>query len=347
MATTEEPLLKRIAPADVPAVRRCPVDKKARVVAEAIVEAVRAEGETALRRYAEQFGELQAGASLVLTRDVELKKAYDEISQEEREMLERTAERIRAFALAQKGALTEVTVPIPGGEAGHTVEPVEVAGCYAPGGRYPLPSTVLMTAVTARAAGCRRVIVASPRPSNITLAAAYVSGADVLLPIGGAHAIAALAYGAGPVEACDAVVGPGNMFVTAAKSLVAGSVAIDMLAGPSEVLVIADESADAAVVAADLLAQAEHDPSASCYLISTSAQLAEAVEAEVAKQLAVLPTREIAAQALANGSYSVVVDDLDAAAAISDRNAPEHLELHVTDPMALKAKLKHYGGAMP
>lgn len=337
------PLLARVAPCDVPRVRRNPVDKKALAAAEVIVEAVREDGEAALRRYAMQFGELQEGAPLVFTRDAELREAFDKISQEERDCLERTAERIRTFALAQKGALTEVTVPIPGGEAGHTVEPVEVAGCYAPGGRYPLPSTVLMTAVTARAAGCKRVIVASPRPARITLAAAYVAGADVLIPVGGAHAIAAMAYGAGPVEACDAVVGPGNMYVTAAKSLVAGSVAIDMLAGPSEVLVIADETAKPAVVAADLLAQAEHDPSASCYLISTSASLADAVEAELGTQLAALPTHEIARLALKN-SYAVVVDTLDEAVAISDCNAPEHLEIHVADPMALKRKLKHYGG---
>jgi len=248
------------------------------------------------------------------------------------------------FAEAQRAALTEVTIPIPGGEAGHTVEPVEAAGCYAPGGRYPLPSTVLMTAITARAAGCKRVVVASPRPTRITLAAAYVAEADCLMPVGGAHAIAALAYGAGEVlTACDAVVGPGNAFVTAAKSLVAGSVAIDMLAGPSEVLVIADATADASVVAADLLAQAEHDPSASAYLICLSEDFAAAVDRELSAQLAKLSTREIATQALQN-SYTVVVGTLDDAVEISDRLAPEHLEIHVAEPMALKKKLKHYGG---
>lgn len=343
MVTADQPLLRRLTREEVPPQRRNPVDKKALGVAETIVEAVRIDGEKALRKYAEQFGELSAGAPLAYTRDVELKAAFERISVEQQEMLSRTAERIRAFALAQRASLTEVTVPIAGGEAGHTVEPVEVAGCYAPGGRYPLPSTVLMTAVTARAAGCRRVVVASPRPSDLTLAAAYVAHADELYPVGGAHAIGALAYGAGPVAQCDAVVGPGNVYVAAAKSLVAGAVAIDMIAGPSEVLVIADEHASAPVVAADLLAQAEHDPSASAYLISTSAALADAVEAELGTQLAVLPTAPIARQALGN-SYCVVVDSLDEAAALSDANAPEHLELHVREPMALKAKLKHYGG---
>ena len=336
-------MLRRIAASEIPSVRRNPVETQARATAEEIVNAVRDEGEAAVRRYAERFGELTPGAPLILTRDVELKAAYEEISQAERDCLERTAGRIRAFALAQKGALTEVTVPIPGGEAGHTVEPVEVAGCYAPGGRYPLPSTVLMTATTARAAGCRRVIVASPRPSKITLAAAYVAEADVLIPIGGAHAIAALAYGAGPVEGCDAVVGPGNAYVTAAKSLVAGSVAIDMLAGPSEVLVIADDTADAATVAADLLAQAEHDPSAIPNLICTSDAIADAVDGHVRSQLAVLPTAAIASVALKNG-FVVVVPTVEEAAEISDRLAPEHLEIHVADAMGLKRRLKHYGG---
>uniref|UniRef100_A0A7S3B8R2 Histidinol dehydrogenase n=1 Tax=Haptolina ericina TaxID=156174 RepID=A0A7S3B8R2_9EUKA len=338
-----ELLLKRIKAEDVPGVRRNPVDKKARAIAEPIVEAVRLGGEAALRQYAEQFGELAPGASLIFTREKELKAAYDSISQEVRDVLERTAARIRAFAQAQCNSLIEVTVPIPGGEAGHTVEPVEVAGCYAPGGRYPLPSTVLMTAVTARVAGCKRVIVSSPRPTDVTLAAAYVAEADYLVPVGGAHAIAAMAHGAGPIEACDAIVGPGNAYVTAAKSLIAGSVAIDMLAGPSEVLILADHTADAAVVAADLLAQAEHDPSSIPSLICTSAAFADAVDEQVRSQLAVLPTRDIATEALKNG-YCVVVGSVHEAAEISDRLAVEHLEIHVENPMELKKRLKHYGG---
>ncbi|KAL1525814.1 hypothetical protein AB1Y20_020653 [Prymnesium parvum] len=335
-------MLKRIAPAEVPSVRRNPIDKQARAIAEPIVEAVRAEGEPALRRYAEQFGELAPAAPLLLPRSA-LLAAYERVSPDVRGCLERTAARIRAFAEAQVGSLSEVTVAIPGGQAGHTVSPVEAAGCYAPGGRYPLPSTVLMTAVTARVAGVRRVVVASPRPADVTLAAAYVAGADALLPAGGAHAIAALAYGAGPLAPCDAVVGPGNAFVTAAKALVAGSVAIDMLAGPSEVLVVADGTADAAIVAADLLAQAEHDPSAIPSLICLSESFADAVDAELREQLAVLPTREIAEAALKNG-YTVVVETIDEAADIADRLAVEHLEIHVANAMELKARLKHYGG---
>jgi len=336
------PLLRRLAVSEVPAIRRDPVDPKAREIAEPIVEAVRVEGEPALRRYAEQFGELRPGAKLIYQRD-DLKAAWDGIGDDERACLLRTMQRIRAFAAAQKATVREMSVQIPGGKAGHTVSPVEAAGCYAPGGRYPLPSTVLMTATTARVAGCSRVVVASPRPTQMTLAAAFIAEADILIPVGGAHAIAALAYGAGPIAACDAVVGPGNMFVTAAKSLVSGRVAIDMLAGPSECLVIADDAAKPALVAADLLAQAEHDPSALPALICLSDAFAEAVEKEVAQQLAVLPTSEIASQSLKNG-YTVVVPTIDAAAELSDRLAVEHVELHTEDHMELMHKLKHYGG---
>eukprot|EP00316_Scyphosphaera_apsteinii_P011583 CAMPEP_0119323198 /NCGR_PEP_ID=MMETSP1333-20130426/60256_1 /TAXON_ID=418940 /ORGANISM="Scyphosphaera apsteinii, Strain RCC1455" /LENGTH=737 /DNA_ID=CAMNT_0007330591 /DNA_START=15 /DNA_END=2228 /DNA_ORIENTATION=+ len=335
--------LRRLAAAEVPSVRRDPVDPQARAVAEPIVEAVRNEGEAAVRRYAEQFGELKPGAPMLLHREVELKAAWDAITPEQRLCLIRTQIRVQAFAKSQLTCTTEVTVPIPGGQAGHTVAAVDAAGCYAPGGRYPLPSTVLMTAVTARVAGCTRVVVASPKPSPVTLAAAYIAEADVLLPIGGAHAIAALSYGLGELLApCDAVVGPGNMYVTAAKSLVAGRVAIDMLAGPSECLVIADDRAKPTIVAADLLAQAEHDPSALPALICLSEAFADKVDDELATQLEALPTRDIAQQALQNG-YAVVVPDLSSASEISDRLAVEHVELHVEDAMGLAKTLKHYG----
>ena len=333
-------LLKRLKPGEVPLIRRDPVDARARAIAEPIVEAVRTEGEVAVRRFSEQFGDIPQGAKLVYGQS-ELRDAYDALDAEQRMMLERTAARIRSFAAAQRESITEVTVPIPGGEAGHTVAACEAAGCYAPGGRYPLPSTVLMTAVTARIAGCKRVVVASPKPSNVTLAAAYVAQVDMLLPIGGAHAIAALAYGAGSLlEPCDAVVGPGNMYVTAAKSLVAGRVAIDMLAGPSECLVLADEDASPAVVATDLLAQAEHDPAAIPALVCLSESFAAAVDVELASQLKVLPTAETAVQALKNG-YAVVVESVAAGAEMCDRLAIEHLELHVANAPAVAKTINH------
>ena len=336
-------MLKRLKPEEVPYIRRDPVDVKARSVAEPIVEAVKNEGEAALRRYAEQFDGIAPGGKLIISQE-ELKAAYNSLPEAQRAMLERTAARIRAFAAAQRESIQEVTIGIPGGEAGHTVAAVEAAGCYAPGGRYPLPSTVLMTAVTARVAGCKRVVCCSPRPSNVTLAAAYVAKVDIFLAVGGAHAIAALAYGAGALlEPCDAVVGPGNMFVTAAKALVAGRVAIDMLAGPSEVLVLADEKANPVTVARDILAQAEHDPVAIPAVICLSERFAAAVDAEIAKQLKTLPTADIASQSLKNG-YTVVVDSVAAGAEMCDRLAIEHLELHVEDAMKVAKTINHYGG---
>eukprot|EP01116_Phalansterium_solitarium_P019845 TRINITY_DN5696_c0_g1_i1.p1 TRINITY_DN5696_c0_g1~~TRINITY_DN5696_c0_g1_i1.p1 ORF type:complete len:904 (+),score=412.83 TRINITY_DN5696_c0_g1_i1:4982-7693(+) len=274
----------------------------------------------------------------------ELKAVFDSLPIEQQQVLQRTAHRVRVFAQAQRDSVSDLVVPVEGGKAGHDVVPVERAGCYAPGGRYPLPSSVLMTAITARVAGVKSVYVASPRPAAVTVAAAYVAGADALIRIGGPQAIAALAYGAGEIEPVDCIVGPGNKFVTAAKQLVNGLVKIDMLAGPSECLVIADHTADPAIVAADLLAQAEHDPDARPLLISIGDRgLAERVDAELRRQLAVLPTRDVAAQALKNG-YAVLVKDIAEAVVVSDKIAAEHLELHVAQPQHLQRLVHNYGG---
>src|SRR2546426_7755680 len=214
--------------------RRRPDAVSRRALAEAapIVDAVRTGNEAALREYAERFGDVRPGAPLFHERAA-LGQALALLPAGDRARLERVAERIRRFAEAQLRALCPVVVPVPGGVAEHRIAPVERAGCYAPGGRYPLPSSVLMTAVTARVAAVRDVWVASPKPQLLTLAAAAVAGADGVLAAGGAQAIAALAYGAGPIASCDVIVGPGDRYVTAAKQLVAGAVAIDLLAGPS------------------------------------------------------------------------------------------------------------------
>ena len=234
----------------------------------------------------------------------------------------------------------------------HTQLQPKAAGCYAPGGRYPLPSSVVMTCVTARAAGCQTVVLASPRPSPITMAAAHVCQADIFLRVGGAQAIATMAYGIphsnphGPVvPSCDVVVGPGNQWVTAAKSMVQGYCGIDMLAGPSEVLVIADETADARVVAADLIAQAEHDVVARAILVSDDVTLVQRVEHEVATQIATLPepNRSTAQQAFAQ-SFAVLCRDLDECIAVSDDIAPEHLEIQTRSAMEVGMRCQNYGG---
>ncbi len=335
-------LLKRISAADAAALpRREAVSPDALAAVASIVADVRREGETALRRHGERLGDLAPGEPLVRGK-LELLAAFNALPEADRELLERTAARIRAFAGAQKQALRDASLDVPGGRAGHRVAPVRSAGCYAPGGRFPLPSSVLMTAVTARVAGVASVWVASPRPAAVTLAAAAVAGADGFLACGGAQAVAALAYGAGPVPACDVVCGPGNRWVTAAKKTVSGDVAIDMLAGPSELVVVADGSADPAVLAADLLAQAEHDDDALPILVALDAGLADRVEAEINRQLETLPTAPTARKAIANG-FSVVVDGLDAAAALCDRLAPEHLELVVRDAGAAAPRFSGYG----
>jgi histidinol dehydrogenase len=334
-------LLSRRSVAELVSRRAAAVPAEAFAVAVPIVEAVRARGEAALREYAERFADVAAGGPLFLERAT-LDRALVGLPPSDRARLERVAERIRAFAEAQKRALAAVTLTVPGGSAGHWIAPLERAGCYAPGGRYPLPSSVLMTAVTARAAGVKEVWVASPKPGPMTLAAAAIAGAEGVLAAGGAHAIAALAFGAGPVPPCDVIVGPGNRYVTAAKQLVGARVAIDMLAGPSELVVFADASASPTVIAADLLAQAEHDPDALPVLVTLDPTHLDRVETELARQLADLPTGEVARAALANGGV-VVVATLEEGIAACDALAPEHLELCLRDATAVAPRLAHFG----
>ncbi|MCG6948217.1 MAG: histidinol dehydrogenase [Acidobacteria bacterium] len=334
--------LRRIRPEDVRHLDRQPVSRERLEAAAEIVEAIRSEGVAAARRYAEQFGEIREGGAMVVDR-TQLVAALEGIPRADRDLLERTADRIETFARAQREALSEATIEIPGGHVGHRIAPVGRAGCYAPGGRYPLPSSVLMTAVTARVAGVKSVVVASPRPLPVTLAAAAVAGAHEVLTLGGAHAIAVLAVGIDGFEPCDLVVGPGNTWVTAAKQLVFGTVGIDMLAGPSELVILADDNADAATVAADLLAQAEHDPDALPVLVSTSEELVASVDAEIECQLETLPTRAIAEQAMVNG-FAVVVPDLETAASICGRLAPEHLQVMTERPEDVASQLDCWGG---
>ena len=337
---TSSPLLPRRTVAKL-AHRGAGFDAKTLAAAARIVEAVRTRGEVALRKHAERFGDVLPGAPLYHDRS-DLAQARAGLAPDDRARLERVAARIRAFAVAQRSALGPVRVPVPGGVAEHRIAPIERAGCYAPGGRHPLPSSVLMTTVTARVAGVRDVWVASPRPQPLTLAAAAVAGADGVLAAGGAQAIAALAYGAGPITPRDVIVGPGNRYVAAAKRLVSGAVAIDMLAGPSELTIFADGSADPATVAADLLAQAEHDPDAVPMLVTVDAALVERVERELACQLGDLPTADVARAALAHGG-AVVVESTDDGIAACDAIAPEHLQLELRDADAVAPRLAHYG----
>jgi len=307
-----------------------------------IIQAVRADPERGIRKYAEAFGERRAEEPIAIGR-AELEAAVERLDAADRGVLERTCARIRSFAEAQRRCLRELATAIPGGEAGHEVVPIERAGCYAPGGRYPLPSSMLMTVATARAAGCEAVIAATPGPGDLMLAAAGIAGADVVLGVGGAHAIAGLAYGTPWTEPVEVICGPGNRWVTAAKRLVFGDVGVDMLAGPSELVVVADETANAEVIAADLLAQAEHDADARPFLVATSQGIAAAVDEALGRQLETLATRETARRALENGA-AVVVASVEEALAVVDRLAPEHLELHVADADGFARQVRHAGG---
>ena len=309
--------------------------------AAAIVDDVRSRGETALREHAERLDGLEYGTPLVIGRE-EMEGALRALPPDAAECLTRVARRILTFAEGQRRALGTFEMSIPGGRAGHEVIPVARAGCYAPGGRYPLPSSVLMTALTARAAGVPEIWITSPHPDPIMLACGALAGATGFARVGGAQAIAAMAFGAGPVPACDVIVGPGNAFVTAAKRLVVGQVGIDTLAGPSELVVLADESADPVLVAADLLAQAEHDPLSVVVLVSLSERLVHDVNQQLERQLTDLPTADVARAALANGG-AVLVGHAQEAVVVCNQLAPEHLQLHVTDPGPLRSSLQNYG----
>ncbi|MEQ9094728.1 MAG: histidinol dehydrogenase [Phycisphaerales bacterium] len=322
--------------------RRGAIDADAMADAAKIVGDVRERGEAAVREQAERFGERRADEPLVLDRSA-MQAALGSLDLETRGVLERTACRIEAFARAQRDSIRDLDAAIEGGRAGHTLVPIRAAGCYAPAGLHPLPSSALMGAIPARVAGCERVVVASPGASPVMLAAAAIAGADAFLAVGGAHAVAALACGFDGFEPVDLIAGPGNAWVTAAKHLVSPGVGIDMLAGPSELLVIADDSADPALVAADLLAQAEHDPRAAAMLVTTSASLAGAVDGELSRQIRELQTRDVAARGIAHG-FTCVVGSIDAALRVADAIAAEHVEVLTRDAQADAARLRHAGG---
>lgn len=318
-----------------------PLDEATVQTTAGIVESVRTEGVSAIRRLAEQFSERTANQPLLIDQD-QMEAATGRIEQSDLELLKRVAERVRHFADAQLSCLSELKTPVPGGYAGHTIEPINRVGCYAPAGRFALPSTALMTIVPAVAAGCPFIVLATPNPSDIMLATAFIAGANQVLAIGGAHAVASLAYGFEGFEKCDLITGPGNRWVTAAKKIVNGDCGIDMLAGPSELVLVADETGKPETIAADLLAQAEHDVDARPFMITTSRELADEVNKQIQTQLATLPTGNIAQQAIKNGG-AIIVESLQQAIEICNALAPEHLELHCHEAESIASQIKHAG----
>ena len=300
-----------------------------------ILAQVREHGDVALRDLAERFdGERP---EYVRIPDHIWHARAAEVSPEVRAWLEQAAARIRRYHEHQVDLGYQYEED--GVSLGQRVRPVRAVGVYAPGGKARYPSTVLMTAVPAAVAGVPRIVLATPRPTPELLAAAEVAGVTEVIDSGGAQAIGALAYGTESVGRVDKVVGPGNIYVACAKRLVYGVVDIDSIAGPSEILVVADDAADPAVVAADLLSQAEHDEEAYPLLVTLSRAQAEAVDAQVKKQLELLPREEIARASVERGGFTFVCGDLDEAARVADLLAPEHLALAVADADALFAKI--------
>jgi len=308
-----------------------------------IIDAVRQRGDTALLDYTQKIDGIEL-KSLEISRQ-QVKKAYSEVDAELVSALKLAAERIGRFHLRQKEGICKGFID---GIVGQIVRPLERVGVYVPGGTASYPSTVLMTAVPARVAGVKEVVLTTPPRSNgivppLTLVAADIAGVDRIFSVGGAQAIAALAFGTGSIPKVDKVCGPGNIFVMLAKKLVYGAVDIDGLQGPSEVLIIADESANPAYCAADLLAQAEHDPLASAVLVTNSRRLADEVVREVEKQLKALPRHTVVAESLASNGVMAVVSTLDEAIELANLYAPEHLALMVKNAGAYLERLTHAG----
>ena len=313
----------------------------------AILADVRARGDTAVLEYTKRFDGVDAPSVAALAIPaIELAAAFESLATRERDALATAAARIRAFHERQRVEAWTFTED-DGTRLGQKVTPLARVGLYVPGGKAAYPSSVLMNALPARVAGVTEIVMVVPMPggarNTLVLAAAHLAGVTRAFAIGGAQAIAALAYGTATIPAVDKIVGPGNAYVAAAKRRVFGVVGIDMIAGPSEILIIADGSANPDWVAMDLFAQAEHDEGAQAILLSPDPVLLDAVAASIARQLPAMPRKDIIVASLSRRGALLRVDSLDEACAIADRIAPEHLELAVADPEPLLAKLHHAG----
>ena len=319
--------------------------QEVRFTVDSIIERVKREGDKALRDYTERFDGVAINELRVPPEALE--RAWQLTPAPLQQALQLANERILAFHLQQLPNNLEINGPY-----GETLKrrwrPVHRAGLYVPGGRASYPSTVLMNAIPALVAGVKQRVMVTPPGADgeinqTVLAAAHLAGIDEIYRVGGAQAIAALAFGTESIAQVDVITGPGNLYVTLAKKAVFGRVGIDSLAGPSEVLIIADDSADPVLVAADLLAQAEHDPLAAAILLTTSPQLAQAVPLEVERQLENHPRKELTSASIRDWGLVVLCNSIEEAAELSDRFAPEHLELQVKDPEALADRIQQAG----
>jgi len=308
-----------------------------------ILADVRAEGDAAVRRYSAEFDKADLDRFEVSAAD--RAAALDALDPQTRADTEFAIDNVRRFAEAQLGTILPLEVePIPGLHLGHRVIPIDRVGAYVPGGRFPLLSAPIMTIVPGKVAGCSEVVAClPPNAHQAMIAGCHLSGADRIFRIGGAQAIAAMAYGTESVPQVHKIMGPGNAFVNEAKRQVFGPVGIDQLAGPSEIFILADASGDLELIACDLLGQAEHDVRTRVGLITTDRALAEATVREVERQLETLATAKIAAESWANYGEVVLCANEAAMIAYSDHVAAEHLQIHTRDPHDMAAKLRNYG----
>jgi sulfopropanediol 3-dehydrogenase len=308
-----------------------------------IVAAVRARGDAAVREFSRNFDRYE-GSALEYTA-AEREAAVSGLDKQTRADTEFAIARVRAFARAQLATMSALEVEeIPGVHLGHRIIPIERIGAYVPGGRYPILSAPVMTLVPAKVAGCDEVIACLPPNAHPAMVAGcHLSGADRIFRVGGAQAVAAMAFGTQSIPAVDKIVGPGNAYVNEAKRQVFGQVGIDQLAGPSEIFIVADETADAEVVATDLLAQAEHDVHTRVGLITTDRKLAVAAREQIELQLKTLPTANVAGVAWNSAGEIALCADHETMIRYADYIAPEHLQVHTRDPHATARRLRNYG----
>lgn len=312
-----------------------------------IVNNVKAKGDEALFEYTEKFDGVKISADCIKVTEEEVKEAYEEVSEELLGIIRKALKNIESYHAKQRQQSWFDATPM-GTILGQKVTPLEKVGVYVPGGKAVYPSSVLMNIMPAKVAGVDRIIMTTPPGKDgkvcaTTLVAATEAGATEVYKVGGAQAIAALAYGTESIPKVDKIVGPGNIYVALAKKAVYGHVSIDSIAGPSEILVIADETANPRFVAADLLSQAEHDEMASAILITTSQELAEKVSAEVDKFIAELSRKEIIQKSLDNYGYILVADTMEEAIGAANDIASEHLEIQTKDPYNVMTKIRNAG----
>lgn len=321
-------------------------DAKVRQTVESILQDVAKRGDAAVRELSEKFDKWSP-PSFRLAKgelgDIVRKVAPDAISD-----IKFAQEQIRKFAEHQRAALKDIEVEtLPGVKLGHRNIPVDSVGCYVPGGRYPMVASAHMSVVTARTAGVRSVLACTPpnqgEPHAETIAAMVLGGADEIYVLGGVQAVAAMALGTESIKAVDMLVGPGNAYVAEAKRQLFGRVGIDLFAGPTEILVIADDSSDVEIIATDLLGQAEHGPTSPAILITTSKAIAEALPAEIERQLAVLPTADVAGVAWRDYGEIILVDSPGEAVEEADRVAAEHVEVLTREPRYFLEHMRNYG----